>query len=71
ILTSQGSTLSALLAQYAVADTYGAQMAQLDNLLLAWGATSGMKDMATRAAEHGYAFSSNLNTTHLARLTAL
>jgi hypothetical protein len=71
ILTTQGSALSALLTQYAAADTRSAQLAQLDELLIAWGATSGMADMATRAAEHGYGFTSTLDTTHLARLTAL
>ena len=71
ILTSQGSTLSALLTQYAAADTRSAQLAQLDDLLMAWGATSGMADMATRASKHGYGFTSTLDTTHLARLTAL
>ena len=69
--TSQGSDLTALLIQYASASTRSDQLAQLDSLLIAWGATSGMADMANRAAEHGYAFITNLDTVHQARLIAL
>ena len=71
IPTSQGSELTTLLSQYAGAGTRSDQLAQLDALLIAWGATSDMVDMATRVAEHGYGFVTNLDTVHQARLLAL
>jgi VCBS repeat-containing protein len=69
--TTEGANLQTLLTQYAATDTRTGQLAELDNLLIAWGATSGMADMATRVAKHGYGFTTNLDATHQARLLAL
>lgn len=52
--TEAGKVLAAKLAQFANAGTRTEQMALLDDLIAAWGNTSGLEDMRTRAAEHGY-----------------
>lgn len=61
--TAAGLVLAAKLAQFANAGTRTEQMALLDDLIAAWGNTSGLTDMRTRAAEHGY-------TLRVAHLTA-
>jgi Ca2+-binding RTX toxin-like protein len=69
--TGHSQALTSLLDQYAQAGTRAEQLGLLDALVMAWGATSGMEGMETRASEHGYSFSSNLDPTRTAQLTAL
>jgi VCBS repeat-containing protein len=59
--TAAGQVLAAKLTQFANATTRTEQMALLDDLITAWGNTSGYADMRTRAQQHGYAF----NTVHI------
>jgi hypothetical protein len=59
--TAAGQVLAAKLAQFTNATTHQAQMALLDDLITAWGNTSGYADMRTRAQQNGY----NLYVAHL------
>ena len=52
--TAAGKALAAKLTQFAQATTRTEQMALLDDLLAAWGNTSGFADIRTRAAANGY-----------------
>jgi len=61
----------ASLTQFAASTTRNAQRGQLDALLADWAATSGFEDMQTKAAAHGYTFTSNLDAAHQARLNVL
>ncbi|MHB1076707.1 beta strand repeat-containing protein [Thiobacillus sp.] len=54
--TAAGQVLAAKLTQFATASTRTEQMALLDDLITAWGNTSGFADMRTRAQQHGYSF---------------
>lgn len=54
--TEAGQIRAAKLAQYANATTRSEQMALLDDLIAAWGNTSGYADMRTRAHQNGYNF---------------
>lgn len=54
--TVAGQVLAAKLTQFANATTRTEQMALLDDLITAWGNTSGFADMRTRAQQHGYRF---------------
>jgi hypothetical protein len=70
--TAAGQVLAAKLAQYASATTRQEQLAQLDDLIAAWGNTSGFDDMRTRAKEHGYSlYIAHLTPTDERHLSAL
>jgi hypothetical protein len=60
-----------VLSQYAQAPTRAAQLALLDQLIVAWGDTSGKADMRSLIVEHGYNYVTNLNESQRSRLTAL
>lgn len=52
--TAEGRALADLLTRYSAATTRTEQRAMLDDLLAAWGETSGFADMKTRAQQNGY-----------------
>jgi hypothetical protein len=52
--TAAGIALAGKLTQFAQATTRTEQRAMLDDLLAAWGNTSGFADMKTRAQQNGY-----------------
>ncbi|MFA5455500.1 MAG: calcium-binding protein [Sulfurimonas sp.] len=69
--TTEGAVLTDILTQYSSLTTHDEQIAFMDELLLAWGATSGFKDIATEATENGYTLTTNLNAEQFSMLNVL
>lgn len=69
--TTEGAALTNILTQYSSLTTHDEQIAFMDELLLAWGATSGFKDIATEATQHGYTLTTNLNAEQFSILNVL
>ena len=60
--TAAGATLAGALASYSAAGTREEQLAQIDTLIGAWGATAEFGTLQSRAAAHGYTFTLGLDT---------
>jgi len=69
--TAAGATLAGALASYSAAGTREEQLAQIDTLIGAWGATAEFGTLQSRAAAHGYTFTLGLDATRQTRLAAL
>ncbi|MEQ1916755.1 MAG: hypothetical protein ABL856_08535 [Gallionella sp.] len=69
--TTTGQTFAAALAQYNAATTREEQLAQIDQLISAWGATAEMGTLQSRAAAHGYTFTYGFDAQHQTQLAAL
>jgi hypothetical protein len=69
--TAESQALIDILGQYSNATTKTEQLALIDKLISAWGATSGMGTMQSRAAEHGYTLYTNLSDEWQRKLAAL
>jgi VCBS repeat-containing protein len=69
--TAESQALIDILSQYSAATTKTEQLALIDKLISAWGATSGMGTMQSRAAEHGYTLYTNLSDEWQRKLAAL
>jgi len=69
--TTEGYALADLLTQYSSLTTHDEQMEMIDTLIKTWGATSGFKDIATEATQHGYTLTINLNDEQFAMLSVL
>ncbi len=69
--TVEGAALLNTLSSVVQATSTADLRTQIDQLLVDWAASSGHKDMALRAADHGYSLTSNLSAEWQQKLTVL
>ena len=71
LTTAAGQTFAAALTQYNTLTTREEQLAQIDSLISAWGATAEFGTLQTRAAANGYTLNLSLDAQHQNQLAAL